>query len=247
MDIKLKLLAGLPINVDGVGKLYPLTLRDIAEIGEKTYNSYLNVLCFDIEDLDISDEIKNIEGITTFDIIMSNCIQNKEFKSTVIDSLSLFFREDVNFSLEKINESDFYLLHIGDLKDQRIIHRENFESIKDILKQQNNISKAKEEEYNPANETARKLIEKIKKNKQNAPKPKNNIDLHSIISGVAWKSHIGINNVWDLVICQLYDAYYRLDIVDNYEKTLYGVYAGTIDAKKTDFKKINWSNIIKLD
>lgn len=247
MDIKLKLLAGLPIEVEGVGEVYPLTLKEIAEIGDQTYTEYLGCICFDLEDLEGFEEVKEIEGISTLDIIISNCIQSEAFKNKVINSLSLFFREDVFLFEEKINGNEFCLFHIGNLEDQRFIHRDNFEIIKDILKQQNNMVKNKEEEYNPANETARRLIEKIKKNRQNTSKPKQNIDLHSIISGVAWKSHIGINDVWDLTIYQLYDAFYRLDIVDNYDKTLYGVYAGTVDAKKTDFKKINWSNIIKLD
>jgi hypothetical protein len=32
-----------------------------------------------------------------------------------------------------------------------------------------------------------------------------------------------------------------MDLVDNYKGHLQGIFAGTIDPKKMDFKKINWS------
>lgn len=248
---KLKLLAGLPIKIKNVGNIYPLTLREIAEIGVKKYNSYLNLLCFELEDLKsigLDDTINKLKNISTFDIIAMNCCYNEKFKNIAIEALSLFFKEEVNFINYKKGHVNLAFFYLGDVKDNRIIHKENFEDIKSVIRQQNLIqsNKDKKEEYNFANEAAKKMYEKIQKSRQKAPKPKSNIDLHSIISSVAWKCGVGINEIWNLTIYQLYDAYYRLNVIDNYDNITSGVYAGTIDGKKIDLRKHHWSNIIKL-
>ena len=90
MDIKLKLLAGLPIYVKDVGNIYPLKLKEVAELGEIKYNSCLSALCFDIDDLNWDENMVMPEGITTFDIMMANCTKDEEFKSIVLEGLSLF-------------------------------------------------------------------------------------------------------------------------------------------------------------
>lgn len=244
MDIKLKLLAGLPIYVKDVGNIYPLKLKEVAELGEIKYNSCLSALCFDIDDLNWDENMVMPEGITTFDIMMANCTKDEEFKSIVLEGLSLFLKEKVEFINYVENDSRYLFLQVGN--ENKIIYRDNYKNVKYILMQQNHIIRPKKEEYNPANEQARKLIEQIKKNRANAPKIKPSIDLHSIMSGVAWKGQVGIEEILDLTVYQLYDAYYRLEVVDNYDKTMQGVYAGTIDVKKIDLKKINWNNIIKL-
>lgn len=247
MDMGLKFLAGLPIGVCDIGDIHPLTLREIATIGEIQYNKYLSALCFEIEDVLSGEDLDGVEGISTYDILMANCISNENYKELITSAISLFFKDDVSFYAYSQEGNNYAFLYLGELEEERIINKDNFENIKLILQQQNNIQRSKAEEYNPANEKARQLIEQIKKNRQNAPKPKQLVDLHSIISGVAWKGGVGIGSIWDLTIYQLYDAYYRLNIVDTYDKTLNGIYSGTVDGTKTDFKKLNWSNIIKLD
>jgi ABC-type multidrug transport system ATPase subunit len=152
----------------------------------------------------------------------------------------MFFKDKVSYS------DEYYLFYLGDIHDGRIIYRDNYEEIKAIIRKQNFIQEKKKEEYNPANEQARQFIEKLKRLKKERPKTKETVNLHSIISSIAWKSHIGIHAVWDLTIYQLFDAYYRLDVVDNYDKTLAGIYAGTVDASKINMKELNWSKIIRL-
>ena len=247
MDIGLKLLAGLPIEINKIGELYPLTLKEMANIGETQYNKYLSALCFEIEDVLSEDDLEGVEGVTTYDILMANCLSNEDYRKLIIEAMSVFFKEDINFHRYSKDNVNYAFFCLGELEEEKIINRDSFEEIKIILQQQNNIQKSKKEEYNPANDKARQLIEKMKKDRQNAPKPKQFVDLHSIISGVAWKGGVGIGSIWDVTIYQLYDAYYRLNIVDTYDKTLNGIYSGTVDAKQTDFKKLNWSNIIKLD
>jgi len=237
-DLELCLLAGYPIDV-GIGKLYPLKLKDIVEIGLTKYNEYLGITTFDIGDMDLDGVNIKESGITTFGFILLNCYgQNGEssFKDKFIMALSLFFKEPVSVDYESGS------FHIGNKEENKIINNDNFEYIQDMLMKQNYIKKEKEEEYNFANDAARKFHEEQKKKRKNAPKIKSNVTLHSIISGIAWKSNsVNIFDIWDLTIYQLYDAIQRMDLIDNYKGHLQGIFAGTIDPKKMDFKKINWS------
>ena len=228
----LKLLAGLPINISGI-KIYPLKLVEIAEIGEVEFYTMLGTLCFDIGDLENYEQIKTeIADLKPFDVIYNFCIYDINYSEKILNIFKLFLKQDVY--IDKIN-GVFYT------RDKNIIDRNVFDEIIKVLKVQNHIQKSKEEEYNPANSKAKEFIEKIKKIKKNAPKSKDNIDLHSIISGVTWKSGKNINEIWGLTIYQLFDAYRRLDIVDNYSNIMYGIYSGSIDLKKINQKEIFWS------
>ena len=239
-DLELCLLAGHQVDV-GIGKLYPLKLRDIVEIGLSKYNEYLGITTLDIDDLDLEEVNLKESEITNFEFILLSCYSQSSFKDKFITALSLFFKELVSVDYE----GGFF--YIGEKEEQRIINNDNFKVIQDVLMKQNYVKKEKkEEDYNPGNERARKFIEKLKKNKRNMPKIKGDITLHSIISGIAWKSNnINILNVWNMTIYQLYDAIQRLELIDNYEGHLQGIFAGTIDPKKLDFKNINWTKRLK--
>jgi hypothetical protein len=193
----------------------------------------LGTLCFDIEDLENYEQIKTeIADLKPFDVIYNFCIYDNNYSEKILNIFKLFLKQDVY--IDKIN-GVFYT------RDKNIIDRNVFDEIIKVLKVQNHIQKSKEEEYNPANSKAKEFIEKIKKIKKNAPKSKDNIDLHSIISGVTWKSGKNIGEIWGLTIYQLFDAYRRLDIVDNYSNIMYGIYSGSIDLKKINQKEIFWS------
>lgn len=77
---------------------------------------------------------------------------------------------------------------------------------------------------------------------------KGNIDLASIVSSleVRGQDH---DKLLTYPIYTIYDMYYRLSKVDNYQETMQTLHSGYYDIKKhpIDFDKINWSAIIKRD
>jgi hypothetical protein len=79
-----------------------------------------------------------------------------------------------------------------------------------------------------------------------AKKKDEKINLHSIISAVAWRT-VGFNEVLKLTIYQLYDGFYRLGLIDNYHYTFTGIYTGNIDGSKIKLPDINWANTIKIN
>ena len=78
------------------------------------------------------------------------------------------------------------------------------------------------EPLKPANDRAKLMMAKIEEERlKNPRKEKQYQDIMSIISGVANKSKtINYFNIWRLSIYQLWDAYYRLGICDNYMYTM---------------------------
>lgn len=84
------------------------------------------------------------------------------------------------------------------------------------------------------------------KRKRKSIRKKDLVDLSSIVSSLITKGQ-NYSDIWDYPIYLIYDIYYRLMKIDNYENISFAYYNGKIDTKKTkiDFDKINWSNIIK--
>jgi hypothetical protein len=68
--------------------------------------------------------------------------------------------------------------------------------------------------------------------------------LLSILSSIAWKNKLYINNLLDYTVSQIYDGYFRINNIDNYDKTMYGIYSGNIDGSNIDMEKLNWSKVL---
>jgi len=232
----------MEIEIENLGKIYPLTIREIATIGELNYNKYLSLLLIDKNNIAKENKDVDMSNINNYELLLLHCYYNSEYVIEFTKAIEINFKESI------LLHKDGYF-YFGDIKDNRIINSDNFNLIQEIIKKINYISdKKEEEEYNPANDKAREIIEKIKRNKKEVEKnKKEEINLYSIISSIAWKSHIGIKSVWDLTIYQLYDAYYRLNMIDNYDKTCVGIYSGNVDVKKIDLKQLNWSKIINFN
>jgi len=242
-DLNLKLLAGMSINISNLGIISPLKLREIINLGESNYNELLSVLLIDKS---------NIEGLkdqefSNLELLMVFCHQSNEFRDKTLKALKLFLNNEFFVS----NEGLFYCRDL--ISDNYglmvykyiIIDKIPFNDFQMVLKKANHIETKKEDEIIPGNERARKFMEKLKLSKQNIKKPET-MNLHSIISGIAWKSNnTNIINIFDLTIYQLYDAYHRLENIDNYHYTLSGLYAGTVDGKNINLSNITWTKIIK--
>lgn len=234
-DLKLRLLAGMPIPIEGLGHVTPPTLREIIYIGESKYNALLSSLLVNKELIK-----HDFEGdITDFELAIALNYYNESFRSLFTEGLELFFQEKPFFLQEN------GLFYFGEIADERFLTKERFDMLQQIIKEANKISNVNEPEFNPANERAKKLVEMILKNRKSKPQKKEIINLHSTISGLAWKSNsINIQNVFDLTIYQLYDGISRLDNIDYFQNTMTGLYSGAIDKRSINLEQINWKKIL---
>jgi hypothetical protein len=244
-DISLKLLVGKPIDID-IGKVHPLKINEIVEMGEIQYNEYLNILLYDVDLLDISKEnLKemNIDRFTTYHFLLLQSYNNQDFRDLVGKALELFLKEKVYFCDDNIL---FYLMDDEGLK--KYIDLNIFELIKKILIKQNYLKQLEEEEELIfGNEMARRWYLDLKRKEKTQPKQKSDVDLQSIISSVMWKSHKSIDEILKMTIYQLYDGYFRLSLIDNCNNLTQGIYHGAIDKKQIKESELNWAKIIKFE
>ena len=221
---EMKLLKGSELDVYGL-KIKPHTLEELVdEVGLKEYYRCIGFVSIQKKDL---NEFLKLSG--------------EEYKKTSVFQMFLMYEQLATFVIDFLKfvtrTDEVYYASMW-----KSITVEYDDIILTILKIYCiSLPKEEKEEFNPANEQARKLMERIRKNRAKAPKQKSNVDLTSIISAVAWKSNsLTIESVWKLTLYQLYDAFYRLEIIDNYDKKLSAIYAGTIDGKTEKLDKQLW-------
>lgn len=274
VDINLILLSGSSITVDNF-EIIPYTLEEIKNMGYSQYMQGLQLISLTVEDF--IDSVKDLEKrallevekskLRTFDFYAK--LSGEEFQNILLVALSILLRtDDIRFLDENvlavdfvkdgiIYEDEFGLLQVDSEKLEntpedklKLIHRENFDSIVEVIKLQNYLMKAdekKDSEYdNPADEETRKLAEQMKKNREKVKEKKrlqeedDEIDISDIVSAVCSKSNsINKTNVWGFTLYQVYDEYARLELIDSYDFSIRAMMAG---AEKVDLK--HWSSRI---
>lgn len=221
-DIQLKLLANVPIDIDGMVNFQLPTIREIIMMGEEQYNYYMSALLFSKDSLsDSNDEV--LGKMNDYEIFSSLIAYEESFQYSAMSAFSIFTDQE-----PKLFENG--AVYFGELSEDSFLDESKWKQMQKIIRLGNYIpEKKKEEEYKAGNNKAKELIDKImrKKKELNNGNKDEKINLHSIISAVSWRTS-GINDILNLTIYQLYDAYHRLNTVDNYHYTFTGIYSGSI-------------------
>jgi len=274
VDVKLILLSGSSITVDNF-EIIPYTLEEIKNMGYSQYMQGLQLLSLTVADF--IDSVKDLEKRALLEVEKNKLkafdfyskLAGEEFQNILLVALSILLRtDDIRFLDENvlavdfvkmgiIYEDEFGLIQVDSEKLEntpedkiKLIHRENFDSIVEVIKLQNYLMKTEEKEddefKNPANEETRLLAEQMKKNREKVKKKKqmqdeeSDIDLSDIVSAVCSKSNsINKTNVWGFTLYQVYDEYARLELIDSYDFSIRAMMAG---AEKVDLK--HWSSRI---
>lgn len=243
VDIEMKLLNGSPIFINNIGNIFPLKLKEISDIGLTTYNQFVNLLC--IESNMLKDDI---EELSSFQCLLNFCNQSKEMLQLIGQSINIFVKKDVyidtNINRIFIGENLVELLKENKMDEIGILSEENYEDFKFIIKLQNGLISNNEDEFNPKDEKARQIIEKMKKCRQKVSEQKmndshnQNINLVDLISILASNSDsLNIINVWDLTYYQFNDQFARMKILDDYNINIRYLLAG---AKSEDVNLKHW-------
>jgi len=238
MDIEYCMLRGLDLKIDSNLQIKNPKLSEIYDIGYEKYSMYTSFITSSPYDLMV--ELKDIgidyESLTHYQMFWNfyanQDIYKESFKYFTGQYYEIFKDESGNIVL--VNENSI----IDEFKFNEIIYfikRINYLRLKP--------------EYNPGNKTTLLYLMQQKRKRAKRRKKKEKINLESIISSVVWFSNNGtnLNNIWELTISQLYDGYFRLNKIDNYDKIMNALYAGTIEKSKIDLEEINWSSIINTD
>jgi hypothetical protein len=216
-------------------------LIDIKNLGYEKYQNYINLLT--LIPRDIADILWFESNIWYEDI--SNWMFFLEiFQTNPMVSEALEWFLGIKFTIAKENKENpiYYLIN----EEYKIVINEIvFGCICEYIRQINFLPSKSDLELAGNKKTKIYLLQQQQKKRKRNKKEK--IDLASIVSSLDWKSSKG-NEIWDFPIYRIFEGYFRLSQIDNYEKTMLGLYFGSIDTKKNpiDFEKINWSNIITI-
>jgi len=233
--LELKLLTGKPLEIEGAGNLYIPSLHEIIDIGESQYNLYLSALLFNKANLDglETDELEN------FDLWFAICYRDADFRKICYAALKFFFKADAHMG----SDDEGVFIYFND-RSQRI-DKQNYDEIQSIIRKANYIKTQSEPEFAAANSKAQEMINLILRNKKNKPKTADTMNLHSMISGLAWKNNgMTMPQILELTIYQLYNGFFVTENIDHYQHTFAGIYAGTVDSKEINVSKIHWARIL---
>lgn len=236
IDLRLKMLANIPIYLENAGEVFIPTLREIAEMGLGNYNQRLSFLLIDRANFEHNFD----ESISNFDLFYVNCDNNPLFRQIAFQALELFFHVQPGMAED---QEKIYIT----LGENRILDHSNFPLFQNILYLANHLKKASEPNYNPVNSKAQEMINLIIKTRKKRPKPREQMNLESIVSGLAWKQNgISLSELFELNIYQIYRGFYTTNNIDHYHLTLTGIYAGTLDGKTVKMSDIHWANKIQF-
>lgn len=228
IDLKIKLLSGQKILVDGI-PIRPPTLSEISQIGYTTFQQNISLLMLSLDDM-----INTIDDFEMQATLKANRFQYKVFDLYMVSSelrqlLAETFKFLFNTEDVLIDDEDF-----GDIKividESYVINRDNYDNIVEIIRMQNNPQISSEnsdddDDYKPANDLAKSIVDKIKKGKEIVRKSKamdsksdsEGITILDMISSVtAISNSINKLNVWDYTVYQLYEEFARLNKIENY-------------------------------
>lgn len=220
---ELRLISGLPLDVDNKIKIYPLTMRDIGGIGLEEYNRLISILLIEKEDIQQTTD-KDLGDVSSFDILSVNCFHSEVHRKNAEDILSYITKQNVTFL------PDHLMFNVGNIKDECYINNDNYNKLVDIIKVQNRISKESKKEQPQMSAKAKRLAEKRARGRQmlKDARGEGGITLPQLISvlGVFTKD---LDSVLDMTIYQLHDQYERfirrLNYEADFEKLLVGAEA----------------------
>lgn len=222
-------LTGIPVTIKGGLKIYSVPLRDIWNYGYNKYIAIVSAICIEKDELGGLFPDINTNDINALDFIIANIIYNKNDGKNFKAVMSMLLHGDVICNIEK-NRID-----IGSSS----ITRDNIEEFQEIVRDRNLIS-VEETHENPANEKARRILERsreLKKRRRSADGNDNGMTFADIISITSAKFGKAISEIGEYDIWQLNDQLARLKTFDDYEVGYQALLHG---AKKEDVDLKHW-------
>ena len=223
------------IDITNKIKLRIPTLGEILD-DEDNYYSLVTLFTATPYDLMVQLDDLGIDFTTINDyqlfLIMFDTIKEYDtkilFKDTDFSKFKLFTDDKNQRIILKDEENDVII--------DPIVH----EQIAEALRKINNLTKNTKK---PANEEAKKyLLERARKRLRRSINKYKSDGLENIIVSLINTEQFKYNfkTVKDLTIYQFNMSLNQVVKKINYDNLMYGVYAGTIDAKKLDSKSLNW-------
>ena len=224
-DLKLKLILGLPIEINKI-KIHSVKVKDIAEFGYLKYNQALKIISAD------SFEIKRIldskENISPFEFVVISVMSDVQIRILIEDLFTLIFKEKTELSEGKL------CFNVG----KHELSKDNFDEMANIICKRNRILKNEKDLGKPSNEKARKILEKRNLARSKLKRSdENGFDLADLISFLS--VYFDTSTLLNLDIYQLTDKFMRIIKKENYDISVNSLIHG---ANKSNLDLKHWAD-----
>ena len=241
MDIRLALMAGSDIPIPECKLvLHQPTIKEIAFLGEDDF--FIGVQCLSLNKSMFVKDKEALSEVTNFQIFMTMMTEKEtvDKKISVVQVLSLLFPK------YKVIITPRSILFQGE-NDSPMVDGENFEALQDAVRRVfcANTGPMDQQAFNPADEKAREIAEKLMRGRQRVAAQNNNGGNQSTFSRYLSILAIGLNSMslHDLVNCtmfQLYDLLERYTLYTNWDLNIRTRLAGG----KPDSQPEDWMKTI---
>ena len=189
------------------------TIKEIALMGETKFFMAGQYLCLDKESL-IQDEIL-LSSLTNFQVLMKvlEQSQDKDKKNAIIMLLTLLFPDYI-----PIITRNSIILNKPEEKQSRLIDNNNFEIFQTALKEilcVNNIFQGNNIIYNPANDKAKEIAEKLMRGRKKVAEIKSKGNNESVLTRYISILTIGTNTM-SLEDCLNLNMFQIFDLMERY-------------------------------
>lgn len=192
--------------------LHVPTIKDIAYMGEARFFMAVQYLCLDKEML-VQDETL-LSSLSNFQVLMKvlEQSQDKDKKSAIIMLLKILFPDYVAM----ISKNSIILTVVG--KEPVLIDDNNFGIFQDVLKEVlcvHSIFQGNNIVYNPGNEAARKIAEKLMRGRRKVAEIKSKGNNESVLTRYVSILTIGTNSM-SLNDCINLNMFQLFDLMERY-------------------------------
>lgn len=189
------------------------TIREIALMGETKFFMAVQYLCLDKESL-IQDETL-LSSLTNFQVLMKvlEQSQDKDKKNVIIMLLTLLFPEYMPI----ITRNSIMLNKMAD-KETRLIDNDNFDVFQNALKEilcVNSIFQGNNIIYNPANDRAKEIAEKLMRGRKKVAEIKSKGNNESVLTRYISILTIGTNTM-SIEDCLNLNMFQIFDLMERY-------------------------------
>ena len=212
-DYRLALMAGIDIPIPELSLIVHVpTVKDIAYMGEQEFFLAVQYICLEKESL-VQDETL-LASLTNFQVLMKVLEQSedKDKKIAIITLLKLLFP---NYTA-MITKNSIILTMGGDTPKTILIDDSNFAIFQDVLREilcVNNLFQGDNIIYNPANDKAKEIADKIMRNRLKVAQQKETSS-QSVLT--RYISILTVARVTSLSECSTLNMFQLFDLMERY-------------------------------
>lgn len=236
-DCNLALMTGIDIPVPEIQMaIHQPTVKEISFMGEREFFIAAQCLCIQksmfVQDKNLLSDVSNFQIFMT---VMSEK-ETADKKASVMQLLSILFPK------YKVLMSPRALVFNGEEKDSHMVDETNFEALQLIFGKIFCLANAGQEAYNPANDKAREIANKLMRGRQKVAEQRaaenggGSMLAQYISTLTIGLGSMSLKDCLDLTIYQLYDLMERYGLYINWDIDLKSRLAGA----KPDKPVENW-------